>query len=73
MVLDHPAEFAGISETLSDMALAGKLLAREDVARWLEAAPTALLRLLEGKNLGKQLVVLEGAQQHEPLLCAAAL
>lgn len=70
MVLDHKDRFEAISEELSAMARAGKLLAREDVAHGLEAAPGALLRLLEGKNLGKQLVVLEGASQYDALLCA---
>jgi NADPH-dependent curcumin reductase CurA len=34
----------------------GKLKYREDVTRGLENAPQAFIGMLEGKNLGKQLV-----------------
>jgi NADPH-dependent curcumin reductase CurA len=72
VVLDYKQEFAGISAELNAMVRAGALTTREDVVHGLEAAPAALMRLAEGKNLGKQLVVLAGAEQMEPLLCARA-
>jgi NADPH-dependent curcumin reductase CurA len=41
---------------LAALVAAGKLRYRETVAQGLDAAPEAFLGLLEGKNLGKQLV-----------------
>jgi NADPH-dependent curcumin reductase CurA len=72
VVMDHRERFAEISEELTQAARRGELTTREDIVHGLEAAPAALLRLLEGKNVGKQLVQLEGAAE-EPLLCAASL
>ena len=71
VVMDERERFAAISAELTAAALRGELTSREDVVHGLEAAPVALLRLLEGKNLGKQLVVLEGAAECESLLCAS--
>lgn len=43
---------------LTDLIASGKLVYRESVAQGLEAAPQALMSLLQGQNLGKQLVKL---------------
>lgn len=45
----------GLAE-LGELVAAGKLTYRETVAQGLEAAPQALIGLLQGKNFGKQLV-----------------
>lgn len=41
---------------LSGWLMAGKIKYQEDIVQGLENAPQALIRLFEGKNLGKQLV-----------------
>lgn len=69
VIMDHRDRFAAISAELTAAARSGQLTTREDIAQGLEAAPSALLRLLEGKNIGKQLVQLEAAAS-EPMLCA---
>ena len=43
---------------LIDLAVAGKLKWRETIAEGIEAAPSAFLGMLKGRNFGKQLVKL---------------
>jgi NADPH-dependent curcumin reductase len=64
------ARFDAISERLYQWVREGKLVAKEDIAHGLESAPTALLRLFQGLNVGKQLVQFEGAAELEPKLCS---
>ena len=56
IISDHwnrlPAFLAEVAPLVKD----GTIRYRETVAEGLEAAPEAFLRLLEGANLGKQLV-----------------
>jgi NADPH-dependent curcumin reductase CurA len=62
------SRFDAISAQLYQWVREGKLIAKEDIAHGLESAPTALLRLFQGLNVGKQLVQLEGAAELEPKL-----
>lgn len=71
VLYQYALRFGRISEQLFDWARAGQLRAYEDLAYGLEAAPGALMRLFQGLNLGKQLVVLEGAREHESNLTAS--
>lgn len=60
IILDYAPRFGeGVSE-LSAWVKAGKLKHKEDIVEELENAPKALLRLFEGKNLGKQLLKIAG-------------
>lgn len=61
LIFDHLERFATASEALTRWVREEQLIAREDVIEGLENAPAALGRLLEGKNVGKQLVLLEDA------------
>ena len=71
VLYQYAARFAEISAQLFDWVRCGRLQAYEDLAYGLEAAPSALMRLFQGQNIGKQLVVLEGAAELEPNLTAA--
>lgn len=53
---DYAAQFAHARRRLQDWVQSGELKYREDIIIGLENAPSALLRLFRGKNLGKQLV-----------------
>ena len=68
---EHSARFHAISDHLFDGLRSGQLQAHEDLAFGLESVPSALLRLFQGQNLGKQLVVMDGAAHLEPKLTAA--
>jgi NADPH-dependent curcumin reductase len=57
LIFDHLDRFDAASEALTQWVRQGRLIAREDVVEGLEHAPVALGRLLEGKNIGKQLVL----------------
>ena len=70
MLYQHAARFEQISERLLEWVRSGELQAHEDLAYGLAAAPGALMRLFQGLNVGKQLVVLEGARELEPNLTA---
>jgi NADPH-dependent curcumin reductase len=61
LIFDHMERFGTASEALTSWVRKDQLIAREDVIEGLENAPTALGRLLEGKNVGKQLVLIEDA------------
>jgi NADPH-dependent curcumin reductase CurA len=54
------SQFAGRFEAglhqLSTWLKEGRLHYREDIVNGLENAPQAFIRMLEGKNVGKQLV-----------------
>ncbi|HET8936483.1 MAG TPA: NADP-dependent oxidoreductase [Polyangiales bacterium] len=70
VMYEHAARFQAISHGLFAGLRSGQLHAHEDLAFGLENVPSALLRLFQGHNLGKQLVVLDGAAQVEPKLTA---
>lgn len=71
MLYQYAARFEHISAQLLDWVRSGQLHAHEDLAFGLAAAPGALMRLFQGLNVGKQLVVLEGAAELEANLTAA--
>ena len=58
IVLDYLSRFVEAIEALSGWIAEGKLAYEEDIQIGLENAPKTLLRLFEGKNLGKQLLKL---------------
>ena len=65
--------FEAISQQLQAWARSGQLRAIEDIEHGLERAPAALLRLFQGQNVGKQLVVLDGAAELDDKLSALKL
>ena len=58
IVFENPATVPWAMAELGALVASGRLRYRETVAQGLEAAPAALLGLLQGRNLGKQLVKL---------------
>ena len=48
--------FERAESQLADWIAAGKLTYQEDILEGLEQMPAALIRLFEGRNVGKQLV-----------------
>lgn len=56
LILDHFDRFPEGIRRLAAWLREGRLRYREDVVEGLERAPAALLRVLAGENLGKQLV-----------------
>jgi hypothetical protein len=56
IVIDYLPRFAEGVAKLAEWVAAGKLAHAEDVQTGLENAPQTLLRLFQGKNLGKQLL-----------------
>ncbi|MCC7326852.1 MAG: NADP-dependent oxidoreductase [Burkholderiales bacterium] len=58
IVSDHMELWPRALAELSALAASGKLRPRESIVHGIEAAPAALLGLLNGRNLGKQLVQL---------------
>ena len=71
MLYQHAPQLGRISERLFEWFRSGQLRAHEDLAFGLGAAPGALMRLFQGLNVGKQLVVLEGANDLDPKLTAS--
>jgi NADPH-dependent curcumin reductase CurA len=65
VLYQHLAGFEAISQHLCAAVRSGQLHAREDLVFGLSNAPAALLRLFQGSNLGKQLIVLEQAAERE--------
>jgi NADPH-dependent curcumin reductase CurA len=65
VLYQHLAGFEAISQQLCAGVRSGQLQAREDLVYGLSNAPAALLRLFQGSNLGKQLIVLEQAAELE--------
>jgi len=60
-VSSYTDRFGAALEQLAEWLQQGRLLYREDVAQGIEAAPQAFIGMLEGRNLGKQLVQLAAA------------
>lgn len=56
IVLDYASRFREGTEKLSAWVREGRIAHLEDIQDGLENAPKALLRLFEGRNLGKQLL-----------------
>jgi NADPH-dependent curcumin reductase CurA len=56
LIFNHMERFDAASDALWSWVREGRLVVREDVIDGLENAPTALRRLFEGANMGKQLV-----------------
>ncbi len=56
IVMDFLGKVQQAVGDLSQWLLSGKIKYQEDIVEGLENAPTALIRLFESKNLGKQLV-----------------
>ncbi len=62
IVLDYLPRFAEASAELAKWVGEGKIAHAEDIQHGLEHAPKTLLRLFEGKNLGKQLLEVAKAE-----------
>lgn len=58
LVLDYFDRYSEIYEILSRWFKEGKLNNKEDVSEGLDTAPQSLVKILQGSNLGKQLVKL---------------
>jgi len=58
IVSEHMQDWPPALRELADLVGSGRFRPRETVAQGLEAAPGALLGLLQGRNFGKQLVKL---------------
>lgn len=56
IIFDHYDRFPDFMAEVAPMLADGRLVAREDVAEGLEAAPAKFLSMLEGGNFGKTLV-----------------
>jgi NADPH-dependent curcumin reductase CurA len=57
IVSDHYAKYHEFEEMTTQYIKEGKIIYVEDVAEGLENAPSALIKLFEGRNVGKQLVI----------------
>jgi NADPH-dependent curcumin reductase CurA len=55
-IYEMAADFPRAEAALAEMVAAGKLTYQEDILEGLERMPEALMRLYEGRNMGKQLV-----------------
>lgn len=58
VITEHPHIWPAAGNELADLVASGKLHYRESIVEGLENAPKALLGLLAGTNVGKQLVKL---------------
>ena len=56
LILDYFNKYSEIYNELLDWYKKGKLNNKEDISHGIETAPKSLVRLLNGSNLGKQLV-----------------
>ncbi len=56
LVLDYFSEYQKIYNKLLKWYVEGKLVSEEDISDGLENAPASLIKILNGLNLGKQLV-----------------
>ena len=54
----HKARWPEARAEIEDLIVADRLVSRETVAQGIENAPSAFIGMLEGKNVGKQLVKL---------------
>ena len=57
-VFDYYPHYSKFLDTVLPLIRDGKIVYVEDVTNGLESAPSALLRLFSGRNVGKQLVVI---------------
>ena len=58
LVLDYFSKYQEIYNKLLKWYVEGKLVSEEDISDGLESAPASLVKILNGLNLGKQLVKL---------------
>ena len=58
LVLDYFNKYQEIYNNLLKWYVEGKLASEEDISYGLESAPASLVKILNGLNLGKQLVKL---------------
>jgi NADPH-dependent curcumin reductase CurA len=58
LVMDYAPRFREAMTQLTDWFLAGKLKYRERIAQGIENAPVAFMEMMQGANIGKQLVQL---------------
>ena len=58
LVLDYFNKYQEIYNKLLKWYIQGKLVSEEDISDGLESAPASLVKILNGLNLGKQLVKL---------------
>src|SRR5262249_42658249 len=56
IVSDHYDRFSAFLNEVTPLVRDGRIKFREDIVDGLEAAPTALIGLFEGRNFGKMLV-----------------
>jgi NADPH-dependent curcumin reductase CurA len=56
LVFDHFAKYPKFEEMTVQYIKEGKITYMEDIVKGLENAPSALIGLLEGRNVGKQVV-----------------
>jgi NADPH-dependent curcumin reductase len=56
IVSDHYDRFPAFLKEVTPLVRDGRIKYREDIVDGLEAAPSALIGLFEGKNFGKMLV-----------------
>ncbi|MFT6932046.1 MAG: NADPH-dependent curcumin reductase CurA [Paracoccaceae bacterium] len=56
IILDNYDRYPAFVQEVTPLVLSGQIKHREDIANGLQDAPAAFLRLLSGKNFGKQLV-----------------
>jgi NADPH-dependent curcumin reductase len=56
IVSDHYDRFPAFLQQITPLVVEGRLKYREDIADGLDAAPSALIGMFEGRNFGKQLV-----------------
>ena len=61
LVFDHAHRYDEARARLARWYRDGRLKYRDDVLEGIEAMPRAFLRLLHGRNFGKQLVKVSGA------------
>lgn len=57
VVADHFANYRKFEEMMAQYIKEGQMTYVEDIAEGLENAPSALVGLFEGKNVGKQVAV----------------
>jgi NADPH-dependent curcumin reductase len=56
IVSDHTDRTGAFIQEVAPLVRAGRIKYREDITEGLDAAPKALIGLLEGRNFGKALV-----------------
>jgi NADPH-dependent curcumin reductase CurA len=56
IVSDHPDRFPAFLQEVTPLVRDGRIKYREDIVDGLDAAPSALIGLFEGRNFGKMLV-----------------